>query len=194
MYRVCAGSMLVVLLIACSQQPDSLQLVRDYEAQKNSGDLEVVFNMFADVPNLHFGPLGTLTGMESVRGIHEYDAALNTEVIFSECSAVAQVVSCRATETNDWLGTAGIESITYDESRFTFTPDGRIQSVSATLSAESGALLGAAMSRFDSWAREKQPEQYASLFSDDGAFVYSGVNGDKVLRLLSQWRAETADN
>lgn len=46
------------------------------------------------------------------------------------------------------------------------------------------------MDRFDTWARANRPIDYAELYSQDGAFVYSEENAEKVLVLLSQWRTE----
>ena len=102
-------------------------------------------------------------------------------------------MACRTTEVNDWLTTAGIDSITYVETRFEFDAHGRIKSVSATLSEESMQRMGAAMATFDAWARANQPDSYAELFSTEGAFIYSFENGEKVLALLREWQSGTAN-
>lgn len=93
-------------------------------------------------------------------------------------------VRCRVIESNDWLTTVDIDSITYDENRFDFTQDGRIESVSATLSAESSQILGAAMAEFHEWAMTHKPAEYRDLFIEEGDFVYSQENAGKVLTLL----------
>jgi len=181
---------LTFLVAACARGPDFSQTVLEFQRLKNEGNVEQALSLFADKPSLQFGPLGTITGLNEVRGILEYDRALNTQLRIEECQATGLEVSCRVIETNDWLKSVDIKSITYDENRFTFTSDGRIQSVASTLSAESEQLLGAAMTRFDAWARANQPSAYASLFSDKGAFVYSHENAEKVLALLRKWRIE----
>ena len=84
--------------------------------------------------------------------------------------------------------TVDIESITYDENRFAFTADGQIESVSSRLSAESGQSLGAFMAEFHEWATTHKPVEYGELFSEDGGFVYSRENADRVLTLLRIWR------
>jgi hypothetical protein len=177
-------------LVACSPAPDYSQAVQEFQGHKNAGNVELALNMFADEPNLQFGPLGTISGLNEIRGILEYDLALNTQLRLERCEAAAFEVTCRVTETNDWLRLVDIESITYAENKFIFATDGRIESISATLSAESGQLLGAAMAQFDAWAKINCPIEYADLFSEDGAFVYSRENGEKVLALLRQWRKE----
>ncbi|MDJ0750843.1 MAG: hypothetical protein QNJ11_15260 [Woeseiaceae bacterium] len=179
----------LVLCAACSAPPNHIATVKDFESLKNAGQDDATLELFAETASLHFGPLGSLTGIEQIREIHGYDLALRTQLRFDDCEQTDQVVSCRVLETNDWLRTAGIESIAYDETRFEFDVDGRIASVSATLSAESLQKMGAAMAAFDSWARANSAEEYAELFTDEGAFVYSYVNGEKVLSILRQWQA-----
>ncbi len=177
-------------VVACSPAPDYSQAVREFQGHKNDGNVELALNMFADEPSLQFGPLGTISGLNEIRGILEYDLALNTQLRLERCEAAAFEVTCRVIETNDWLRLVDIESITYAENKFTFATDGRIKSIAATLSADSGQLLGAAMAQFDAWAKINRPIEYADLFSEDGAFVYSRENGERVLALLRQWRKE----
>ena len=177
-----------LVVIACSPAPDYSSTVKEFQRLKNDGNVDLALNMFTDNSSLQFGALGTISGLGKIRGILEYDAALNTQLRFERCETAALEVTCRVTETNDWLRLVDIESITYVENKFTFTADGRIRLVEATLSAESGELLGAAMAQFDVWARSTRPTEYAELFSKEGAFVYSRENAEKVLALLRQWR------
>lgn len=181
---------LFLTLFACSSSPDHLGTVMEFAQRKNDADLESVMELFADDPSLHFGPLGTISGLTDVRNILEYDLALNTHLQFEDCKVDGQEVSCRVVETNDWLGTAGIESIEYDENRFVFSEDGRITAVHATISAASAQSMGAAVAEFHQWATTNRPEAYAELFSEGGAFVYSGENADKVLVLLRASRED----
>lgn len=178
------------LLAACSPAPKYLDAVLEFQNHKNDGDIEFVMDLFADEPSLDFGPLGTIKGRAAVRDILEYDLTLNTHLRLQDCAAKGHEVSCRAAESNDWLKTAGIESIAYDENRFVFTVDGRIGSISATLSPESEQAIGKAVGEFDQWATTNQPTEYAGLFSDDGAFVYNRENANRVLVLLRKWRGE----
>jgi len=188
MRRQFALGVLYSAVLACSPALDYSATVLEFQKYKNGGNLESVLNLFAAQPTLHFGQLGTISGLSDIRGILEYDRALNTHLLFQECETNAAEVVCRVVETNDWLKLADIESITYDENKFLFTSDGRIQSIEATLSAESGQLLGAAMVQFDEWAKTNRPVEYAELFSEKGAFIYSHVNAEKVLALLRVWR------
>lgn len=188
MKRQLALAGLFISVFACSPTPDHLATVLEFEEYKNSGDLESALNLFAEKPTLHFGPLGTISGLDEIRGILEYDMALNTHLRFQECETNAADVVCRVEETNDWLKLADIASITYDENKFLFSSDGRIQLIEVTLSAESRQLLGAAMARFDEWAKTNQPIEYAQLFSEAGTFNYSHDNAEKVLVLLREWR------
>ncbi len=173
---------------SCAAAPDYLGIVRDFEKSKNRGDMEASLRYFTDDTALHFGPLGSIRGLEQIRNIHGYDLALNTQLRFEGCDVAAREVRCRVTESNDWLRTAGVESIDYDEAHFVFTERGDIASITSTLSPDSIEEMGAAMARFDAWARTNQQERYARLFGSDGAFVYSFENGERVLSLLREWR------
>ncbi len=190
MTRYLALLVLSGLLTACSPQPDYVESVRQFQLHKNDGDLESALALFGGEPTLEFGMLGTIEGLPAIRGILEYDLALNTHLEFQSCSADGLAVSCRVVETNDWLKTAGIEFITYDENRFVFGPDGRIETVSATLTAESQQAIAAAVGEFHQWATSNRPTDYAELFSADGAFIYGRENAEKVLVLLRAWRGE----
>ncbi|MDJ0710414.1 MAG: hypothetical protein QNJ14_08495 [Woeseiaceae bacterium] len=180
----------LVMLVACDGPANHIVTVHQFQTLKNSGHDEATLQLFAEDASLHFGPLGTLTGHAAIDQIHGYDRALRTQLSFEDCVQTGQVVACRTSETNDWLATAGIESLNYDETRFEFDREGRIKSVSAVLSGESMQQMGAAMAAFDTWARAHRPEPYAELFSAEGAFVYSFDNGEKVLALLRQWQAD----
>jgi len=180
--------MVSMLLASCAGDAGGLSLIREYETQKNNGNLEAVLQMFAEDAVLYFGPMGSLSGVDQIRGIHEYDIAIDARLKFTGCTVDENKVACRTVETNEWLRLAGIESLVYDESLFEFSPDGRIQSVAGTLSPESSQSLGIALAQFDEWARANEPGEYAALFSAKGAFVYSSTNGEKVLALLRQWR------
>lgn len=188
MKKYLAQAFLSCALVACSPTPDVLGTVQNFQKHKNDGDLDSALMLFVDQPSLHFGPLGTISGLADVRNILEYDLALNTHLQFKECKVNELVVSCRVIESNDWLKTVDIESITYDENRFAFTADGQIESVSSTLSAKSGQSLGAVMAEFHEWATTHMPVEYGELFSEDGGFVYSRENADRVLTLLRIWR------
>lgn len=188
MTKHCISILLVGLLLACSPKPDYVNSVLEFQAHKNAGDLESALGQFAEQATLDFGPLGSMQGLPAIRGILEYDLALNAHLEFTDCSSADREVRCRVVESNDWLRTAGIESITYDENRFMFEEDGRIASISATLSAESGQAMGAAIAEFHQWATTNRPTDYAVLFSDDGKFIYSRDNAEKVLVLLRAWQ------
>ena len=177
-------------LFACSSPLDNLETVLEFQKYKNEGDLESALELFAAEPSLHFGSFGTITGLTNVRHILEYDLALNTYLRFQNCTEDGLEVRCRVVETNDWLKTANIDSVTYDENRFTFTTDGRIAAVNAALSVESGQVLGSVMAEFHEWAMTNMPVEYGDLFSDEGNFVYSQKNAENVLALLRIWRSE----
>ena len=181
-----------LILSACDSPGDLLQRVSDYEDACNRHDLDVVLSLYAEDAHLEFGPLGTIEGNDRIRGIHEYDRAIDTELQFENCTVAHRTVTCRAVENNQWLVTAGLEPLIYSASIFEFNYRGQIETTVAQMSPESAQVLGGVMARFNAWARKNAAWEYSELFRPDGSFEYSHDSGGKMLELLRQWRADSA--
>ncbi len=186
--RYVSTAIIVVLAASCTSDIDRLQLVEDFERLKNAHDRENTLALFAADAELDFGPMGTMQGHEAIDRIHGYDAALSTTLEFDGCSIEDSDVVCRVTESNDWLKIAGIDSIGYDEVRFTINDAGKIARVSAIPSGESIAAIGTALTAFGGWAQQHEPERFGALLDAQGNFDYSFENGQKVLQLLREWQ------
>ncbi len=186
--RFVSAAIIVFLASSCTSDRDSLRIIETYEIHKNAHDTEQTLALFAEDAVLDFGPIGTVTGHAAIARIHEYDIALQTRLEIEECGVDGESVVCQITETNKWLTTAGIDSIFFPEARFAIDTDGRIYSIAAIPSAESMSALGAAMASFATWAKANAPDRFAALFDAQGNFAFSYDNGNKVLRLLAEWR------
>ncbi len=190
--RVTAVTMFLVLLMtACSPPDDLLQRVTAYQDACNRHDIDEVMALYARDARLEFGPLGSIEGTERIRGIHEYDRAINTELHFEDCTVDYRTVTCRAVENNDWLRTARLDPLVYSASIFTFNRRGLIETTVAQMSPESARRLGKVMARFNAWARENAAWEYSELFRPDGGFRYIYDSGGKILGLLQQWQADS---
>lgn len=186
--RLSLTAIIVLLAASCTADVDRLQVVEDFERLKNAHDTAQTLALFTADAVLDFGPMGAVSGHDAIDRIHEYDVALATQLDFETCVLDGDDVVCRVTETNQWLAIAGIDSITYPETRFAFDDTGKIRSIAALPSQESQAALGAAMSAFGAWAQANAAERFAALFDTQGNFQFSYDNGQTVLRLLREWR------
>ncbi len=186
--RLVLTAIIVLLAASCTSRVDRLEIIADFERYKNAHDTEQTLALFATDAVLDFGPMGTIQGLEAIDRIHGYDAALATTLVFDDCTVEDSDVACRVTESNDWLQIAGIDSIVYDQVRFTIDHSGAIRRVSAMPSGDSLAALGAAMTAFGAWAQQHEAERFGALFDTQGNFDYNFDNGQKVLQLLREWQ------
>lgn len=189
MYLRTTIPILLIGLASCTPSPGPMERVETYQTLSNRYDVDGLMAMFADDARLDFGPLGIIQGEELIRGIHEYDRAIGTELAFEDCVLSYRTVTCRAVERNEWLSTAGIDSIEYARSEFEFDAEGQIARVAAELTPASGEAMGRALGAFDAWARSNREDEYLKLFRDDRSFIYSYESGERVLGLLRDWRA-----
>ena len=183
---------LFLAISSCRPAADPLALIATYQERANQHDVDRLMAMFAEDARLDFGPMGAIEGKDRIRGIHDYDRAIQTVLRMENCTQDALTVTCQTVERNEWLLTAGIEEITYSASVFTFNEAGEIEAVSATLSPASAEALGQAMADFSTWAEMNKPVDYAALFRAGGSFKYSYENGIAVLSLLRQWQASVS--
>ncbi len=186
--RLITTAIIVLLAASCTSDIDRLQVIEEFERLKNAHDREATLTLFAADAELDFGPMGTMQGHEAIDRIHGYDAALSTMLKFDSCTTQDSDVVCQVTETNDWLKIAGIDSIVYEQVRFTVEDTGKIRRVSAIPSEASIAAMGTALTAFGGWAQQHAPERFGALFDAQGNFDYNFENGQKVLQLLHEWQ------
>lgn len=185
-----SATLLLGLLAACSgTQADYVTMVQAYQEAHNAYEIDTVMDMFAEDAVFELVGQGTLPNLDAIRAIHEYDKGIQSTLSFENCITEARTVTCEATETNNWLEAAGMGEIFYSSTSFTFTEDGKIAKISASLSPEDGQGMGAVLEQFVPWLFAERPEESSSLFTAEGVFIYSEPNGHLVVDLLEDWRA-----
>ncbi len=187
----------VLLITACAPQrsptlenraPDFLALINTYQESHNRSEVERALAMFSPDARFEVVGMGTMPDLDSIRALHHYDVGIQAQVEFSNCIVEDSIVTCEAREQNDWLKTAGLGSMFYPSSVFTFNPSGKITRIVATMSPDGARALGEVLSEFGPWLHTDRPEAAARLFTDDGLFVYSEENGRLVVQMLREWR------
>lgn len=180
------------LTTACGAQPASelIDAVKAYEAAHNAYAIDESLSMFAEDAVFEIVGLGTLETLEAIRAIHEYDKALETQLTFKDCTAAGLTVTCAVTEKNEWAAAAGLADYFYPSSVISFTSDGKIQKIVATMSAEDQEAIAGVLNEFIPWLAANHPDATQKLYAAEGVFIYSESNGVLVVDLLHQWHQE----
>jgi hypothetical protein len=168
---------------------ENIERVAAYEEAHNADDVEKAMAMFAREAVVEMVGQGTLSDLEAIRAIHEYDRSISARLRFENCTAEGLTVACEVREQNEWLNAAGLGEIFYPSSVFTFNGAGEIQKITATISPEDGAAMGAVLAEFIPWLLDERPSKSTRLFTPERQFIYSEANGNLVGDLLSEWQA-----
>ena len=197
-FRSLATLFTVFSMVACApretpsidqEQPDLFSRVNAYQEAHNAYDVEAALAMFSGDAQFEVVGMGILPDLDSIRAIHNYDKGIRAQIEFTGCIAEDLTVACEVGEDNDWLTTAGLGKLHYPSSVITFTADGKIQRIVATMSAEGAGAMGEVLSVFIPWLQTERPEAAATLFNPDGHFIYSEENGRLVVQMLTEWRS-----
>jgi hypothetical protein len=169
---------------------DAIGQIKAYETAHNAYAVDMALAFFVDHAVLEFSGLGNFQNHEAIRQIHEYDKAIHAQINAQNFVVDGERVICAVREQNDWLTAAGLEDIFYPSVVYTFTTEGKIQKISATISVKDGAAIEAVLAEFVPWLMKQRPLEAKRLFTKAGEFVYSGTNGSLVIALLAHWQSK----
>lgn len=178
--------LLPLMMLSCSPELDGR--VKAYEKAYNSHDFERIMSLYAE--DATFGVAGqfVLQGKEKIRGITEYNIALNVYMSFSECIIQGDTVICKLAETNDWIKMAGIKEAYYS-AVFVFG-DGLIKLIIAEPTPETSEAFMQVLKPLVEWATKESPQRLAEMMPE-GEWVYNEANANRWLFLLYEWQKET---
>lgn len=178
---LCCG--LIIVNLACGHKP--ADIVTAYQEAVNAGDIDQVMSLYAEDARFRVPGLFDLQGPEELRGLAQYDRALNTTLEFSQMEARGDTVFCRAKETNDWIETADIGELYYEG--IIVVRRGRIEVIEASFTPETDRAFRRVMMPLMEWARAERPEELAELMPQ-GEFVYTAENAKSYLSLLREFK------
>jgi len=167
---------------------DLLGLVQAFQDVANRHAVDTVMGMFADDAEFEIVGLYTVVGKQQIRAIFEYDAGVNTELQFINCTSEGDTVTCQLVERNDRLKVIGISKLQYTSCVLTFK-DRLIRKFTVTPPAESARSIGEIWQAFLPWLGRNYPADYSKMFTPAGRFIYNRENGERVVPLLKEWRA-----
>lgn len=171
-----------------SIKQDLLDKVQGFQNAAKNHEVDKLMDMFAEDAKFHIDGQNPLIGKEEIRSIFEYDAGVNGELVFINCTSEGDTVSCQVLERNDRLKASGINELLYPSCAFTFR-DGLIIEFKAVRDAERAQAQAKMWPKFRQWVSEKYPNDYLKLFDAEGKFIRNFENGKRSVQLLKKWRA-----
>ena len=181
--------LLDVIISGCS--PALENRLKTYEQAHNKHDIEKVMSLYTN--DITFEIVGSWkkTGKEQVRGIAEWDAATNSQMIISDIKVSKDTVTFKLKEGNDWFRLAGIEFMYYEPCTMVFK-DGLIKEIKAEVTQESMLAFRKVWPSLYQWISEERNEELSELIFE-GQFIYNSENAKKWLSLLKEWRQKDND-
>lgn len=170
-----------------NSQQDLVSLVQAFQEVANHHAVDTVMAMFADDAEFEIVGQFTLVGKQQIQAVFEYDAGVNTELQFINCTSEGDTVTCQVVERNDRLEAIGISKLQYTSCVLTFK-DGLIQKFTFTPPAESARTIGEIWQAFLPWLAKNYPADYSKMITPAGRFIYNRENGERVVPMLKEWR------
>jgi hypothetical protein len=171
------------LVLFCSPKP--VDTVMSYQEAYNSHDVEKLLALVGDDIHYEMEEQFSLQGKEKMRGLAEYDFALNTRLSISQLEASGDTVRGEMVEVNDWLKTADIP-----EARYTglfVVKDGLIRSVHVQPDAGTRGTLKRLHAFLIDWGKAERPDKLTELMPD-GQFLHNAENAERALSFLRDWK------
>jgi hypothetical protein len=171
------------LVLFCSPKP--VDTVNSYQEAYNSRDVETLLALVAEDVRYELEEQFSLQGKEKLRGLAEYDFALNTRLTIDQLEAAGDTVRGEMVEVNDWLKTADIPEAHYTG---TFVvKDGLIQSVHVRPDAGTRGALKRLYAFLIDWGKVERPDKLAELMPN-GQFLHNAENAKRAMSFLRDWK------
>ena len=163
------------------------EIVQGYLEAHNAHDVERALSYFS--PNIRFmmSGLWTREGLDELRALEAWDAALNSQLAFDDLKIRRGRMDCRGREANDWYQIVGIEQVDYDSIKFEFQ-DGKIIHIRAKMSPKSERAVDRAMNEVVGWALAAAPDEVKALVRR-GKFLYGPEQAVRWMDLLKRWQS-----
>lgn len=179
--------LVLAVVFGCTSHPSPDWIVQQYATAFNSHDVDSLMSFYDDdivfdIPDMSIH----LTGKKALRGLAEYDFALNKVMTLSVLEVIDDSVFCSITESNRWTDAAGISAFHYPWAKFVVS-GGKISYIYAGISDSSKAQFNAVFTPFIFWVAQNHPEMM-TLLIPGGKFVYTGESGRRAVALLEEWK------
>jgi hypothetical protein len=171
--------LLGILLIACNEKKNS-ELIQSYIDMHNTHDVEKSLGYYHEDAVFELKGVWTKKGLDDIRGLEEFDAAMNSHLDLREMRQSGDTVYSRVVENNDWFGAIGITDLIHDP--VVFVIEGRkIKNIIGYPDQETGKEIEAAIGQIFEWSQKTGDSAVFELLPK-GEFMYSTA-------AAAQWKA-----
>ena len=171
-------------------QHDPLNIVAALQDAANRHAIDEVMALFADDAEFELVGLTRLAGKSEIRSIFEYDAGVDGNIQFINCTSTGDAATCQLAETNDRLRLAGLDGLLYPTCELSFKR-GLIRSWRAVPDPGPTRIMMEFWDAVGRWIKEHHPAEYAKMFTGQGRFIRNRENGERAVQLGRQYRANT---
>jgi hypothetical protein len=153
----------------------------------NGHDVDEVMGFYTSHPTFHLKGVWTRNGLEQIRGLESWDAALNSHLKLKNAYISGDTVYCQVIESNDWFKSVDIDSLSHDPVAFVLN-DEKIAEIIATPKTETGFRINSALTALYTWSDSTNDKVINELIIG-GTFVYSAEAAGKWMELFERWKA-----
>jgi len=177
-------------MFGCSSQKTE-DIIRAYEKTHNSHNVDKVLSFYDDDIVFELKGVWIKSGIDEIRTLEEWDAALNSNLKFESIIVRQDSVFCKVIENNEWFKAINITNLVHDPTVF-IVMNGKIKKIIAVPSEETGMEIQAAIGSVYQWSGIVNDNTINDLIQN-GEFVYSKEAAGKWLILLSKWNEDKTD-
>jgi len=180
----CLSFLLIIVILSCSPKPENR--FEAYVEAHNSHDVERIMSFYAEDARFEFVESYVREGREEIRKQEEFDAALNSQLAFTDLKVNGGTVTGKVTEQSDYYRLAGIDEVYYEDYTIIFR-DGLIKEIKTELTLGSVMEINEVFTDLLDWVRKEKKQELDDLILE-GEVVYSAESAKKWLALLREWR------
>ncbi|MCB2200587.1 hypothetical protein KQI63_14375 [bacterium] len=192
MKRLIAFVTLAAIASGCSITNPG-ETVIAYLRAHNAHDPELALTHVAD--SIHYEIVGewTMDGIDALRQMEQWDAAMNSELDGSNYQMSGDTVWFDMVEKTDWLNAAGIGSLEYKQVR-AVAKQGKITDFRITRDPAIGKQMGETFSSIISWANENDRQAALDSLMPEGEFVWTADTAPLFIELTKEWRFKNSQS
>jgi len=171
-------------IFGCGSRP--LEILTKLEKTHNDQQVEEFVSCFADTATFSISGGWSATGLAEIRGVAEWDAAINSRLQFSNVTVRGDTVFCRLREDNDWFRQMSLQSIIYD-SVWVVIQNNKVVRVEALQRSTNLSRANRLFNDFLQWASRSRSGLLVHLMHG-ASFVFTKETAGSWLALLAEWR------
>lgn len=180
-----AGIGVVGAMLLANLEPDPLEVVQDWTASRNAGDVDLAMSYLADDTELFEASMATPRGQAKIRDILTAQAIAEWTIQESGCSADGDEVTCRYQMDDTILRHWGIS---FSGRHEYVIRDGKVARLSRFHDKASRDEAYAALADFKEWVRRTHQDLLYVIWSDAQSVTYATPEGAAaMLDLLDEY-------